>query len=58
MDYWFKKGNQGAISKTTFADSVITEKYNWIEFGLSQKPVNSSGCFEILPYKMKAFHSG
>jgi hypothetical protein len=42
MDYWFKKGNQGAISKITFADSVITEKYNWIEFGLSQKPFNSS----------------
>jgi len=43
MDYWFKKGNQGAISKITFSDSVITEKYNWIEFGLSQKPFNSSG---------------
>lgn len=38
MDYWFKKGNQGAISKITFTDSVITEKYNWIELGLSQKP--------------------
>lgn len=57
MDYWFKKGNQGAISKITFADSVITEKYNWIEFGLSQKPFRNL-VFEILPYKMKAFHSG
>ncbi len=57
MDYWFKKGNQGAISKITFTDSVITEKYNWIEFGHSQKLFKKAG-FETLPYKLKVFHSG
>jgi hypothetical protein len=57
MDYWFKKGNQGAISKITLPTPSLLK--NIIGLNLDYlKSLLEILVFEILIYKMKAFHSG